>query len=385
MICQNCGNQIPDGSAVCPGCGAGDTPAPEPAQPSDVPEQPDGVQAADAAVPELPAAEKKAPLLRRLLELPKRLPALSKRLAALPKAVRNALRRIRVKNVPAFVFAAISVMLTAALILTLFVFMPAAAVPGSAAASASVAPPEAASAPEAPTEHPGPTPAPAAEKTAAPGSATPEDAVLSFAASLSQGDYDAALKVCAAESLAKRFDYTKKLERTMLVTPIGYALLPAEYPQYAAFNYHRAAVDILTQMINFTVSFNISDENRGIIDGTLLLMPESRIGGLIDELDPASLSSLETVKIAVTDDEADAQALSGLLEEAAVYGASDLRHVAVLYRYGGGYYAGGLTLLQYGNEWRILNMQNAAVGAGAAGVPAAVSGEAEFAELLGAS
>lgn len=364
MNCQNCGGQIPDGSTACPGCGAVlNTPPPQPA----------GAPAPDTA-PEQQA--KKATLFSRLLALPKRL-------AALPKAAWHAFQRIRVKNVPALVFAAVSVLLAAALALTLFVYIPASAAPPAAPPTVLEPAPAATSAqtpaPEAPTLSPD------AGQSAMPGFATPEDAAFSFAACLSQGDFDAALSVCAAESLAKRFDYTKKLERTMLVTPIGYALLPAEYPQYAAFNYHKAAVDIMTQMINFTLSFNISDENRGIIDGTLLMMPESRIGGLIGELNPNSLSSLETVEAAVTDNEADAQVLSGLLEEAAVYGASDLRHVAVLYRYGGSYYAGGLTLLQYGKEWRILNMQNAAVGVGAAGVPVAVSGEAEFAELLGAS
>lgn len=284
--------------------------------------------------------------------------------APMPPAAAAKRQRNRKKSVAAILFAGLSVLLAAALALSLTGLIPpvlsglfggaTAAGPGAASISASRS------------------------------FASPEEAAEGFVACLKTGDFDGALGACAVGRMASGFDYQKYAERLMALTPVGTANLPALYSQYVRYNEYRMAADLMRQMACFSISFSLSDDHKGLIDGTMVVLKDGSFpGGLLDELNPAQLSSLEIVEIAKTRLHDSVQNRENQQKMAAVYGAEDIQYRAVLYKLDGSYYVGGFTLIQYDGGWQVQSMNDPIMGIPVSGVPFPVSGEEEFTDLLG--
>ncbi len=327
MFCRKCGKQIPDNSAFCSNCGSSlaDQPAAAPSAPV--------IQPAPAASPFVPEST------------PVYTPQPSQAFGTAAKQAR--------KNTPALIFAVISVVLAVVLVLTFVGILPFTAAASSAAfASQSFA--------------------------------TPEAAIESFVGYLKSGDYDGALGTCAINNMASRFDYVKFCERLLVLTPITTTNMPSQYAQYVKFNAYKSAAAIMTQMIGFTISFGLSEENKGLIEGEITQLADGQFpDGLLEELNPDVLDSLEIVKIAKTSLHDSIKNRENQQKQADVYGADDVQFRSVLYTYNGSYYVGGFTLIQHDGGWQIQNMTDPIIGIPAYGTPIPVADESEFDSMLG--
>ncbi len=358
MYCRICGKQIPDNSAFCSNCGTAQagssasaaTPtsaAPTPAAP---------MSAADSIpTPAVPASPAPAPAASAPPEPPSwYTPQPFAEFGAAAPAVKPATRK---KNTSALIFAAIAVLLAAALVLSFLGILPSPF--GSTAAFSGF--------------------------TSAPKSfATPEDAIESFVGYLKAGDYDGALSACAINSMASGFDYKKYAERLSVVPPITMAGMPSEYAQYVKYNALKNTLTVMNQMIGFTVSFSLSEGNSGIINGMTTMLEDGQFpDGLIEELNPDILESLEIVDIAKTSLHDTPTNRENQKKQAETCGADDIQFRSVLYKYMGSYYVGGFTLIEYNGRWQVQNMSDPIAGISAFGTPIPVSDTSEFQSLLG--
>ena len=360
MYCRICGKQIPDNSAFCSNCGtaqadsavSADAPSPILADaPSPIlADTPAPSQAPAGQAPPAPAPAAPAPQEPPSWYTPQPFPAFG---AASPAAKQGTRKR----NPSAMIFAAIAVLLAAALVLSFLGILPSPF--GSTAASSGF--------------------------TSAPKSfATPEDAIESFVAYLKAGDYDGVLSTCAIDSMASGFDYKKYAERMSVLPPITMAGMPSEYAQYVKYNALKNTLTVMNQMIGFTVSFSLSENNSGIINGMTTMLEDGQFpDGLIEELNPDILDSLEIVEIAKTSIHDIPKNRENQKKQADMYGADDLQFRSVLYQYNGHYYVGGFTLVEYDGRWQIQNMSDPIIGIPVLGTPIPVSDKSEFQSLLG--
>ncbi len=362
MYCRICGKQIPDNSAFCSNCGTAQagssasaaTPtsaAPTPAAP---------MSAADSIpTPAVPASPAPAPAASAPPEPPSwYTPQPFAAFGAAAPAVKPATRK---KNTSALIFAAIAVLLAAALVLSFLGILPSPF--GISAAS---------------------SPAASSPATASKGFDTPEDAIESFVGYLKAGDYDGTLSTCAINSMASGFDYKKYAERLSVLPPIAMAGMPSDYAQYVKYNALKNTLTVMNQMIAFTVSFSLSEDNSGIINGMTTMLEDGQFpDGLIEDLNPDILESLEIVDIAKTSLHDTPTNRENQKKQAETYGADDIQFRSVLYKYMGSYYVGGFTLIEYNGRWQVQNMSDPIAGISAFGTPIPVSDKSEFQSLLG--
>lgn len=335
MYCRICGKQIPDNSAFCSNCGTAQagssasaaTPtsaAPTPAAP---------MSAADSIpTPAVPASPAPAPAASAPPEPPSwYTPQPFAEFGAAAPAVKPATRK---KNTSALIFAAIAVLLAAALVLSFLGILPSPF--GISAAS---------------------SPAASSPATAPKGFDTPEDAINNFVASLKAGDFEGALSASAMVNVSSRYDYRKYVQHVQSIPPFGTSDLPSDYPQFIAYNKYKFSLYMLTKMIIFSSTLNLTGDNVDFLDGTQrVLQSNEQLEGFIEELNPAKIDSLEIVEIAATNRQNDEKTQEIMKMQAGPYGAEDMQGRSVLYQYNGNYYTGGFMLLQYDGKWQVYDM-----------------------------
>lgn len=210
----------------------------------------------------------------------------------------------------------------------------------------------------------------------------PEDAINYFIGCLKAGDFDGALSACAADEMAQGFDFKAYAERIQALLPIGQSYMPSEYKQYIEYNRSRLEQQVLMQMVCFTVSFNLSEENAGLINGMTTPIRNIQLDDVTEQLDPSKLSGLELVDIGkarLHDDERNREMQQ---KQAKCFGADDVQFRTALYKYDGNYYVGGFTLIEYGGRWLIQNMSDPLAGISVFGTPMPVSGRSGYEDML---
>lgn len=311
MFCKQCGNELPDNSTFCLHCAADCHPssAPQSAQIHDT------------------------------------------------SATESAQKNVRRKNIPALIFAAVSVLLAAALLLSFLNILPSpfgtpAVASGSAFASRSFN--------------------------------TPEEAIENFVEYLKAGDFDGALSATTAETLSSSFDYRKYVERMQGLWPAGKTYLPADYQQFIKCNRYKYTNDMLQKMIIFSATLTLSEENATFVAGDVMAyQDEKTLDDFITQLNPESIGSLEIVKIAATKMQRDEKTQDILKMQAVPYGAEDQQCRSVLFKYNGGYYLGGFTLLQYDGKWQVYDMSDPTNGLNLSIVLAPLPDQSTFDDVLG--
>jgi len=212
---------------------------------------------------------------------------------------------------------------------------------------------------------------------------SPEDAIEYFVERMKNGDWQGALSACAIDEMARGFDYEAQAERLKVLIPIVTSYMPSEYKQYVEYNKCLLTQRIMMQMASVTASANLSEENYGLINGTPTVLEDGNMPhGLMEELDPENIKSVELIDIGqhrLHDSQVNRE---NQRKQAKIYSADDLQFRAVLYKFKGDYYIGGFTLIEYGGRWLIQNMSDPLAGIPAYGTPVKVADESEFYEML---
>ncbi len=267
-----------------------------------------------------------------------------------PCAEQPAVRPAKKRNAPAIALGVLSVMLAAALMLSfLGVFGGAAGTFGAASKSF----------------------------------ASPEDAINYFVDCLKTSDFNGALAACGINETAGGFDYKAYVERVQTLLPIMTSFLPSEYKPYLELNKARLTQQIMMQMSCFTISLNLPEEYGGMFTGTTVPLPDKKFpGDLMDALDPSKINDLELIKIGKMGMHDNENNRENQMKMAKTFGAEDEQFRSVLYKYNGGYYMGGFTVIQYGGRWFVNSMSDPLAGIPAYGTPIKISGEEEFENML---
>lgn len=187
----------------------------------------------------------------------------------------------------------------------------------------------------------------------------PEDAITYFIDCVKKEDLSGALKACAIDEIANGFNYFALSKRVNALVPLKNAYMPSKYSMYVEFNRNKAIHDITSKAVAFTVSFNLSEQYRGILEGSTVFVDDNEefIESVITEMRP-DINRVQIIRIDknIVHDYDRSKEIRA--DHAAYYGADELEYRTVLYQYDGDYYIGGFGLLRYNDKWLIFEMSD---------------------------
>jgi ABC-type sugar transport system substrate-binding protein len=210
---------------------------------------------------------------------------------------------------------------------------------------------------------------------------TPEAAIQYFIDCVKAGDYEGAMAACAVDEIAEGYDYEALVERLQAMM-LSIPYLPAEYELYGAYNESSFETQILRQLAYMAMSVTLPDEYSGLLDGLPLYGESLDSGDVVEDMNPEDFFEIEIVDIG-QNERADGDAyLDSMEKQAKIYGAEDMTAYDVLYDIGGDYYAGGITLLQYEDGWRILSLSDVLLNQPVTGALIPLDSKSDFDTLL---
>lgn len=142
--------------------------------------------------------------------------------------------------------------------------------------------------------------------------AEPDDVIEYYVECLKNMDYEGALKACAVCEMAAGFDFEERIERLKAIDSIfSSRLMPSEYEEYAYWNELNIAGEYVFRMMHSIASlsvlsgiseYDITDtENvavKFLTDAQPIIQPDrDMITGLIKDLQPVDLTDLEILEI----------------------------------------------------------------------------------------
>lgn len=180
---------------------------------------------------------------------------------------------------------------------------------------------------------------------------TPEKVIEYFVSGIAENDLSKAFEACNINEYGEEFDYTAYAERAGAILPAPVIGAPSEYPMYVELNRYMQANNLCTQIKGFTYSF-FSDID---MSGTTVLENTDQAAEFVEGVDPSKLKSLAIVRMDIPyPNTMNSEETKELFKtQSALYGADNQTERIVLYELDGKQYCGGFTLLQYGSDWKI--------------------------------
>ncbi|MCB0070363.1 MAG: hypothetical protein KDE20_02850 [Caldilineaceae bacterium] len=190
--------------------------------------------------------------------------------------------------------------------------------------------------------------------------ATPEDAIAHFLAGLAQADMDQVLAAFAIDEMSTRSDFSGTLDRMGMLLPVE-ALAPASHPFFVEANQAQLTAQATTQVKLIVYALLTS----GTVNGPQPLpMDAAQAAELAAVLDPGRLAALELLRTGTP--QAGMMASEVYQQQAAMraalYGADEFSERVALFSFEGREYYLGLSLLRYGDTWKISTLASPLAG-----------------------
>ena len=181
---------------------------------------------------------------------------------------------------------------------------------------------------------------------------TPEDAVHAAVSAIADNDARKLFAASAVTEAGAGYDLAAQAKQLDALPGIYYAGAPSEYEMYQDMNELMVANTLATQVRGFCYSFFIEDD----LSQMAALTGDAQLGEYIEKVNPANLKELKVLRVDLpypnTANSDDIKAAEK--QSAALYGADNQEQRIALLELDGTLYWAGFTLLQYGNDWKVL-------------------------------
>lgn len=194
---------------------------------------------------------------------------------------------------------------------------------------------------------------------------TPEAVLEFFYEGLIENDLD---KMMASSQIdyADRFDYMGNVREIRMIagqSPYG---APKEYELFRELTAIMLEAKFAIEIRNLTYSLLLDEPYLDMIRayGTMVPMDEDDIDLFLEQVDPARLSELEIVKIEPVEDVVELKYSyeDYVKRQLRVYDADDYAERLILLELDGEHYVAGATILQFGEDWRIVSLYSTIAG-----------------------
>ena len=130
------------------------------------------------------------------------------------------------------------------------------------------------------------------------------------------------------------------------------------------------------------MSVTLPDDYSAFLNGVALYGESIDTNDVVEDLNPEDFFEIDIVDIGQNERAEDDAYLDNMEQQAEIYGAEDMTAYDVLYDIGGDYYAGGIMLLQYGDGWRILSLNDPLLNQPVTGALIPLDSKSDFDTLL---
>lgn len=209
----------------------------------------------------------------------------------------------------------------------------------------------------------------------------PEDAIRHFLACATAEEYECALRACAVDEIAERFDYEAMIAWLRAIVP-STQYLPSEYTLFAARNRHAVEYFILQQLSWMALSVVLPPKYNGFLTMHILTDSTVDLDDVVTDMNPTRFRTLEIVDIRSSHLLNSEGNMQNLVRQAGIYGADSSTSRSVLYKVDSEYFVGGFQLMQYDGGWLITSLSDPLIEQSAYGILIQVSSPEEFEEML---
>ncbi|MEO9322814.1 hypothetical protein ABFT23_04945 [Nocardioides sp. C4-1] len=179
---------------------------------------------------------------------------------------------------------------------------------------------------------------------------SPEEAARFMVERLADGDAGAAAEAFAVDSVVDGYDFEALAERLRVLQFNTW--LPGGSTGYDDLNREVRRGEVAAELRSVVRSVLVPDVD---FTQTVPVDGDQTAAGLATDLDPAPLSELSVVRVDDVDRDDDRYRES-LEQQAAIFGADEMRTVAMLLDTAEGQMMGGATAVRYGDDWALMQL-----------------------------
>ena len=217
------------------------------------------------------------------------------------------------------------------------------------------------------------------------GYSTPEETARAFTEAIAANDLEGALSLFACNQMAENYDFNAGMEWYHTWNPGMQMPFSSEDTLYADINEKSLENSAAWQIGCMMFSREGKEE---YMSGSLVSPENGDASGIVSDIQNAcSLDNLSSFKLERMDYSNPERQLSdsaqtGWESQCEIYGADERVEYVILYSYNGDTYAGGMTLLRYGENWYIQFLSAPLAGQNAYGW-LTLADEEEYLEMAG--
>ncbi len=222
----------------------------------------------------------------------------------------------------------------------------------------------------------------------------PEEALLFFARSIAEGNFEAALSAMDAQASAEHGDYQALVERTGAIIPSSFLMAP-DYPSFIPLNENRLRALQSHQFYGFVFSLLLPEmasyiDSPMIIRDGLIKFPND-VGSMplqdyMDRLNPQNLSSLSLRQVFMMNKPIyhNESYQENIRKQGAIYGFSEQKDFVAVYELDDQLFLHTCTAVKRPDGWQLSSLNSIITGAHASGIAQPIPQE-EVAALLDSS
>jgi hypothetical protein len=204
------------------------------------------------------------------------------------------------------------------------------------------------------------------------GSVTPDDAARAYLAALAAADVDGILSATAVDEMSAGFRFDLQADRLRAFQPMT-MLGPNDDRFLQEIDRAQLTWQILSQARAFSYGL-LSDLD---MDGAIVVpFGKEEADAFAAQVDPSRLANISVVDVRfpIAEYEHDATYLRNSARVAAIYGADEVTERVATFSYGGELWQVGLSLIRYGDTWKVMSQAAPLANLPATGVPQRVTG-----------
>jgi hypothetical protein len=213
----------------------------------------------------------------------------------------------------------------------------------------------------------------------------PEEAVIFFARSVAEGDFEAALSAMDAKATAATGNYRALVERIQAIIPSSFLMAP-EYPGYITLNQNRLRAQQGQQLYGFVLSLLVPEMSSHagspmMIKDGMIQFPDNTgsmsLDDFIARLNPENLSALTLRQVfmlnsAVFNSDSHQENIKKM---GAIYGFTQQVDFWAVYELNGQLYRHACTAVKRPSGWQLSGLNSPLIGTSAAGIAEPITQE----------
>lgn len=189
---------------------------------------------------------------------------------------------------------------------------------------------------------------------------TPDETINAFVEAIARNDFDQAMALNVAESMAEAYNWQHMVGEVRAYLPMSLEMpAPSDYEAYQPINTAVAKGRFASSMYMFIASFFTED---GLNGTPFTDIGDEWLASYVKSVDPSQLASLHVVKLLDIPRHDEEALVEMFTRQAARLGGDEQVEKIAVYQLGDKYFLGSFQLIRYGDHWYIRALNSTFTG-----------------------